>query len=319
MPTVHQADGVGLIRHGVVILPELRWTETVRRWRRAESLGFDHAWTFDHLMWRWLRESTWFSAVPTLTAAAAVTTRIRLGTMVASPNLRHPLTFAKEVMTLDDISGGRVICGMGAGANGFDAEVFGADPPSLRVRTDRFAEFVELMDLLLRQEETSYAGRHYQARAARMHPGCVQRPRVPFAVAASGRRGMALAASTGEAWVTVGKPGTFEPGRFDQLASVLEEQVARLEDACAAAGRDPATIDRIVLAGAQIGGVLESRDSFADAEGMFANLGFTDMIVFWPRPTFPFQGRESVLDDIAPLLNASPGSRMVSPGPVRNR
>ena len=99
-----------------------------RRWRRAEELGFDHAWTYDHLAWRSLRDGPWFGAIPTLTAAAMVTDRIRLGTLVASPNFRHPVPFAKELMTLDDISGGRLAAGIGAGGTGWDAAMLGADP-----------------------------------------------------------------------------------------------------------------------------------------------------------------------------------------------
>ena len=294
------------MRYGIVILPEERWPTAVERWRQAERLGFDHAWTFDHLMWRWLRESTWFPAVPTLAAAAAITSRIRLGTLVASPNLHHPVSFAKDVIALDDISGGRMVCGMGAGADGFDADVFGTPRPGSKARADRFAEFVELTDLLLRQEETSYDGEHYRAVAARTHPGCVQRPRVPFAIAAGGPRGMRLAARYAQAWVTAGLPGQFKPGQFDRMAGPVRDQFARLDDACLAQGRDPATLDRILVAGIQIGGVLASPDSFVEASAMFAELGCTDLVVFWPRPGFPFEGDVRVLDRIAPLLPGVP-------------
>ncbi|HYU86237.1 MAG TPA: LLM class flavin-dependent oxidoreductase [Kribbellaceae bacterium] len=301
--------GKVIVRHGVVILPEATWAEAAERWQRAEAVGFQHAWTFDHLGWRWLREATWFAALPTLTAAAGVTHRIRLGTLVASPNLRHPLTFAKEMMTLDDISSGRAICGIGAGADGYDTEVFGGSRLAPPDRATRFAEFVELTDLLLRQPETTYLGRHYQAKAAQMRPGCVQRPRVPIAIAACGRHGMRLTARSAQIWVTNGLPGRFEHRRFDQAAATLREQLGRLEEACAAEGRDPASLDRLVLAGIQIGGVLASRDAFADAEGMFAELGFTDMVVPWPRPDFPFAGRPEILDEIAPLMSRAASDR----------
>lgn len=297
------------MRYGIVILPEERWPMAAERWRRAEQLGFDHAWTFDHLTWRWLRESAWFPAVPTLTAAAAITSRIRIGTLVASPNVHHPVSFAKDVIALDDISGGRMICGIGAGAEGFDADVFGAPRLGPNGRADRFAEFVELTDLLLRQRETSYNGDHYRAVAAVNYPGCVQRPRVPFAIAASGARGMRLAARYAQAWVTVGLPGRFEPGSFDRMAGPVGDQLARLDDACLAQSRDPATLDRIVVAGLQIGGVLASPDSFAEASAMFAELGCTDLVVFWPRPGSPFAGDVGVLDRIAPLL---PGAAEVA-------
>src|SRR5207244_4600433 len=106
------------MRIGVLILPELPWSTAQSLWRRAEELGFDHAWTYDHLAWRSLRDEPWFGAVPTLTAAATATTRIRIGPLVASANFRHPVSFAKELLTLDDISGGRLTVGLGAGGEG---------------------------------------------------------------------------------------------------------------------------------------------------------------------------------------------------------
>src|SRR5262249_57209762 len=104
-----------------------------------------------HLAWRSLRDAPWFGAVPTLTAAALATERIRLGMLVASPNFRQPVPFAKEVITLDDVSGGRFTLGIGAGGAGWDARMLGQKPWSRRERADRFAEFVQLLDRLLRE------------------------------------------------------------------------------------------------------------------------------------------------------------------------
>ena len=101
-----------------MILPEYRWLLAEQKWRAAESYGFDHAWTYDHIGWRSLVDGPWFDAVPTLTAAAMVTRRIRLGTMVASPNFRHPVPFARSLLAIDDISSGRLILGVGAGSPG---------------------------------------------------------------------------------------------------------------------------------------------------------------------------------------------------------
>ena len=103
------------MRVGMVILPEHRWSEAKPRWQAAEEYGFDHAWTYDHLGWRTLVDGPWFDAVPTLTAAALVTSRIRLGTSVASPNFRPPVTLARQLLTLDDVSGGRFPLGVGSG------------------------------------------------------------------------------------------------------------------------------------------------------------------------------------------------------------
>lgn len=192
------------MRLGVVILPELRWVDAQRTWRQAEALGFDHAWTYDHLAWRTLRDSPWFSAIPTLTAAATVTERIRIGPLVASPNFRHPVSFAKELVTLDDITRGRLTLGIGAGGTGWDATMLGQNEWSRRERAGRFEEFVELTDLLLREPAASSSGRFYSADGARTYPGCVQQPRVPFAIAAAGPRGMRLAARHAATWVTTG-------------------------------------------------------------------------------------------------------------------
>src|SRR2546430_17583604 len=123
------------VRVGIVILPEHRWQRAAPRWRAAEEYGFAHAWTYDHLGWRTLVDGPWFDAVPTLTAAALVTERIRLGTFVASPNFRHPVSFARALLSLDDITDGRFVLGLGAGPiAGYDNVVLGGDelPPQVR-------------------------------------------------------------------------------------------------------------------------------------------------------------------------------------------
>jgi alkanesulfonate monooxygenase SsuD/methylene tetrahydromethanopterin reductase-like flavin-dependent oxidoreductase (luciferase family) len=84
------------MRFGIVILADQRWQQAARRWEQAEAMGFDHAWCYDHLGWRSLVDGPWFDAVPTLTAAATVTSAIRLGTLVASPNFRHPFRPAAD-------------------------------------------------------------------------------------------------------------------------------------------------------------------------------------------------------------------------------
>lgn len=291
------------MRHGVIILPEHHWPRARQQWLRAEELGFDHAWTYDHLMWRWLRTKPWFASVPTLTAAAAVTSRIELGTMVASPTFRHPVTFAKEMMTLDDIAGGRAICGIGAGARGYDDTALGSGPATPAERAARFEEFVELTHQLLTNTVTDWNGRYYTVHDTYLVPGCVRAPRMPFAIAATGPRGIALAARRADIWVTAGTPGWSEPLPYRRALAGLSEQANRLEDACAALGRDPSTVRRLVVTGAMITGVTDSAGSYADACGEFERAGFTDLVIHWPRPSFPYDGDPAVLDDIGDLLS----------------
>ena len=292
-------SSVGGVRLGVLILPEHRWADAAPMWQQAEAMGFDHAWTYDHLAWRTLRDSPWFAAVPTLTAAALATSTIRLGTLVASPNFRHPVTFARELITLDDVSGGRLTVGIGAGGEGWDATILGQTAWSPRERADRFEEFVTLLDRVLRGPSTTYAGRHYSAEAAPNQPGCVQQPRVPLALAATGPRGMRLAVAQADVWVTNGdRNHTGEPLRAAAGADLVRTQMARLDDACAAAGRDPATLDRLVCTGARLDAGLGSLAEWHDTRDAYAAVGVTDLVVHWPRPTDPYQGDPSILEHL---------------------
>ncbi|WP_225827504.1 LLM class flavin-dependent oxidoreductase [Streptomyces naphthomycinicus] len=286
------------MRLSTVILPTRRWSEGGgRSWRRAEDLGFHAAYTYDHLSWRSLRDRAWFGAVPTLAAAAAVTRSIRLGTLVASPNFRHPVPFAKELMSLDDLSGGRVTLGVGAGADGFDATVLGRPAWSPRERAARFEEFLGLLDRLLRDPAVSYDGRFYRAHEAYNLPGCLQRPRLPFAVAATGPRGMALAARHGQAWVTLGDP-RLPDGDEQQFHATIAEQVENLDKALAEQGRAAGDIERILLTGFGGGSPLRSADAFVDFAGRHAELGFTEIVVHWPVPDSVFEADEEIFERI---------------------
>src|SRR5690348_15740074 len=133
-----------------------------------------------------------------------VTSRIRLGTYVASPNFRHPVHFAREVTALDDISQGRLLLGLGAGGTGFDSAVLGEPEPTPRRRVDRFLEFTDLLGTILTNPSTTWRGEHYAAVDARSLPGPVQQPRPPFIVAANGPRTLRFAATHGDGWVTTG-------------------------------------------------------------------------------------------------------------------
>jgi len=291
------AASIRLVRFGIVILPDLRWKQAERRWRLAEEYGFDHAWTYDHLGWRDLVDGPWFDAVPTLTAAAMVTSRISLGTLVASPNFRHPVSFARQLTALDDISGGRLVLGLGAGAGGssFDTAVLGIPPLAPRERVDRFTEFADLLDLLLSGDRVTWHGSYYEAVDARSAPGCVQQPRVPFVVAANGPRSMRIAARLGQGWVTSGT-------RTDDLQTwwrAVALAAHQFGDALAAAGRAPADVRRYLSLDSAPVFSLSSAGFFADAAGRAADLGFTDAVTHWPRPNGSYAGDESVLEAVA--------------------
>jgi len=290
------------MRFGIVILPQETWPVARERWRAAEELGFDNAWTYDHLSWRDLSGQPWGATIPLLTAAATVTERITLGTFVSNPNFRHPVPFAKELATLDDVSGGRTVLGVGSGsATAHDALVLGDPEYSPRERHERFEEFVALLDRLLRFERDGrgidFEGTWYTARGARMVGSPAQEPRLPFAIAANGPRGLDLVARTGDAWITNGPGGTTD----EEWWTAIDGLSRRLDEALLRHGRDPRSIERH-LSVDSIGGArfpLHSVDEFEDAVGRADALGFTHLVVHWPRQEGVYAGPEAMLYEIA--------------------
>ncbi len=256
------------MRIGVLLLPTDPWPESVALARRIEEMGYDHLWTYDHLSWRRYRDRPWHAAMPWLAGIAGKTERIRLGTMVSSPNFRHPVTLAKEAMTLDHISDGRLTLGIGAGGIGFDATVLGGEVLAPGERAGRLDEFVGTVDQLLREPATSHHGDFYTVDEARMIPGCVQRPRLPLAVAAGGPRTMRTVIRYADAWITEGDP------------EKIRANAERLD----ASGRK---INRILLADNGDDRPLASVDAFVDLVGRYQELGFTDLVFHHPRPDDP--------------------------------
>lgn len=287
------------MRIGVALLPTDPWAQSVTRARHLENLGFDHLWTYDHLSWQRYRDHDWHAALPWLTGIAAATSTIRLGTLVTSPNFRHPVTLAKEAMTIDHISAGRLTLGVGAGGIGFDATVFGDEPLSPRQRADRLEDFVSLLDGLLSNRQFSGVNDHYRVQEAQMIPGCVQQPRLPLAVAAAGPRTIRTAVQHADAWVTFGDPANADPTP-EGMDTAVRRQVATLDRTCEQMGRDPRELDRIFLSGTDPRKPLGSLEAFSDFITWAEDLGFTDVVVHDPRPGDPvFDEDPQILDAIA--------------------
>jgi len=271
------------MRISVVILPHERWAVARSTWQRAEELGLHAAYTYDHLSWRSFRDRPWFDAMGTLAAAAVATSTIRLGTLVTSPNFRHPVPLAKELLTLDDLSWGRLVVGIGSGGTGFDAGALGAPPWGPAERSARFTEFVTLLDRLLTRSETTWAGEYYSAHEVVRHPAPVASPRPPFVISAMGPRALDLAAGFGQGWVTT---GSLDDGVTAEAA--VGEQLRGLDQALAARGRDRSSLDRLLLDGFGDEPTLDSVDAFVDVAGRYGRLGITELVVHWPVPDSPF-------------------------------
>ncbi|MEO6145427.1 MAG: LLM class flavin-dependent oxidoreductase [Dermatophilaceae bacterium] len=282
------------MRFGLTILPEHRWSDAAPMWRHAEVLGFDHGWTYDHLVWGGLPDSPWYGTTPTLTAAAMVTSTIRLGTFVTSPNYRHPVTFMRDLLALDDISGGRMICGIGAGGD-IDSAILGGHPLTPRQRFDRLHEFTELLDQLLTNDHVTHDGTYFSAVDARTLPGPVQQPRIPFVMAANGPRSLRLAVEFGSGWVTTG-PKVEAMGEW---WTALAELGGRLDEALDKTGRATSTFDRYLNLDSSPRYSLASVALFEEMTGRARELGFTDLITHWPRTDGPYAGDVTVLETVA--------------------
>ncbi len=225
------------MRVGLVILPSDRWADARRQWEWADDVGFATGWTYDHIRWGGMPDGPWHGAVPVLAAAAGVTTRLRLGTLVATPNFRHPVTLGRDAIALDDLSGGRLDLGLGPGSEGPDAMVLGQEPWRPAERMARFEEFLRILSAMLTADgatSTSMRTEHYAAVEAPSTPGTVQRP-LPLTVAASATTGLGLAAAYGHQWVTIG-PGR-GPRTPETILEAVRQQVEVLEVATQAAGR----------------------------------------------------------------------------------
>jgi alkanesulfonate monooxygenase SsuD/methylene tetrahydromethanopterin reductase-like flavin-dependent oxidoreductase (luciferase family) len=285
------------MRIGLTLLTDLPWAEAAPRWRATEEMGFDHAWTYDHLTWGGLPDSPWAGATPTLAAAAAVTERIGLGTLVSAPNFRHPYVLFRDAQALEGISDGRFLLGLGTGGD-LDSQVLGADELTVRERVDRFQEFVGLLEQLRDDDHVTSQGRWFSTADARTLPGLT---RTPYLVAANGPRSLRFAAAHGDGWVTTGPPADSLEAWYAGLA----DSVGIFEDAVGAAGRDPASLPRYVLTDAtpHLSGTgrfaLSSVTFFQEIAGRLDELGFTDLVTHWPRADTAYVGDVSVLEAVA--------------------
>jgi alkanesulfonate monooxygenase SsuD/methylene tetrahydromethanopterin reductase-like flavin-dependent oxidoreductase (luciferase family) len=278
------------VRVGLIILPQRRWSEQAGMWRRAEELGYDHLWTYDHLTWDPLAGTPWGATVPTLVAAATVTSRAPLGTWVASPNFRHPVPFARELAALDDVSAGRAVLGIGAGGIGHDARVLGGDVLPPRDRAGRLEEFLEVLDRVLTGDHVDHAGPFYAAVDARTTIPCVQRPRLPIVVA-----------RYGAGWATTGS--TPRGASDDEWWAGVAALADRFSDTLRDAGRQGDGVRRMLSLDAAGTFSLTSHAYFEEAAARARELGFTDVVVHWPVPGAPvYDAPESRVEEIAGLL-----------------
>jgi alkanesulfonate monooxygenase SsuD/methylene tetrahydromethanopterin reductase-like flavin-dependent oxidoreductase (luciferase family) len=298
------------LRFQVLVLPNAPWSELLTRFKYVEDLGFDVATTADHFV-DWNNPAVpWLEAWTVLAAVARETTRVRLATYVSQIPLRNPAMLARQALTVDHISSGRLEIGLGTGLPIDPAyDMIGIPNWESRERVARFNEYVEIVDRLLSNEKSSYEGRYYRVKDAMMNPRPIQRPRPPLVIAALGPAMLRHAARYADNWNSLSFAGSFER----QLAETAE-RAARIDDACAAIGRDPSSLRRSYLmfdpssraSGGRIA-YYESADAFVDMAGPLTELGMSELGLYFPgvaaqRPTF-----EKIAHDAIPKMKAEAG------------
>ncbi|HUQ77647.1 MAG TPA: TIGR03560 family F420-dependent LLM class oxidoreductase [Patescibacteria group bacterium] len=215
------------------VAPPAAWQRTIELTRRAEALGFDSAWLFDHFHTTPKPLDTiTFEAYTTLTALATWTERIRLGHIVTCAAYRNPALMAKMIATIDVISGGRVEVGVGAGWKREEFEAYGYEFPSTHDRLGRLRDTLEILTRMFEPGRASHAGEYATVAGAINEPKPVQQPRPPIMVGGNGREvTWRLAARFADELNLDAVPPA-------ELPEALEVIAAR----CAEVDRDPATL-----------------------------------------------------------------------------
>ena len=283
------------IRFGIMAMQNLPYPELAERWRYIESLGYDSAWVADHFVDPYVPNNHWYDGWTALAALAAQTSKIRIGAMVTNIIYRNPAVFAREALTVDHVSNGRVIVAIGATSERDPShKMTGVPMWQTPERARRFREFVEVVDRMLCNPTTDYEGQYYQIKDAAMSPSPIQKPRPPLTVAAHGPTTLKVAARCADVWNSYGKWNA-----TPEEALVLTcERNQMLNECCAKIGRDPQTIRRSFLSGLTGDKPFASLQAFHDFVGRYQEIGIDELIFYWipeeGHPVMPEKGLNGV-------------------------
>ncbi len=295
------------LRFHVLMLPNVEWGELTARFVRLEQLGVEVGALADHFV-DWTNPVVaWFETWTSLAAVAQATSTIRLTTCVTQIPLRNPAMLARQVLTLDHISNGRIELGLGTGLT-IDPSyaMTGLANWEPKERVDRFGEYVDLVGQLLSQEVTTFAGRYYQVEGSVMNPRPVQSPRPPIMVAGLAPRMMRHAVHHGDIWNSLSFLASFD----DQLAETRGRCQA-IDEYCAAIGREPSSLRRsYTMFDSQArpkGGAIiyyESTERFIDHVSRVVELGISDVGLYYPLDPAQLSRFEKIATDVLPSLRA---------------
>lgn len=293
------------LRFQVLILPNVPWQTFLDRFLQVEELGFDLAGPSDQFTdWK-NPASSWFEMWTALAGIAGGTSRIGLGPIVAQIPLRNPAMFARQALTIDHISNGRLEIGLGLGLTvDLSYDIMGIPNWSNKERMDRFGEYVEIVDQLLSNEKTTYQGKYYQVKDAIMNPRPVCRPRPPITIAAMGPKMLKAAARYADTWNSM----SFSED-FDEQLRETEARVAQMAENCRALGRDPSSLRHSYhmydAKSRTSGGLIsyyESEDAFVDIVKKMSALGMSEFNLYYPTMPQQMPMFEHIARDVFPQL-----------------
>jgi alkanesulfonate monooxygenase SsuD/methylene tetrahydromethanopterin reductase-like flavin-dependent oxidoreductase (luciferase family) len=280
---------------GIQTIQTWTWQEMHERWAWFEELGWDSLWLPDHFIPTARPDGPMFEAWTLLAALATKTTTARLGVLVSSNTFRHPALLAKQAVTIDHISDGRMELGVGAGWFAEEHEMFGLDFPKTGELVERYSEAIDLLDRYLSGDQTTFEGEYYNLQSAYNRPAPVQKPRMPLMLGAHGPRMIDLVSHYADTWNSRGTP------------EEMRERNQRMDEACVRNDRDPCAIKRsmlYVIAQMPEEQPWDSTDAFADFVGRFSDAGVQEFI-FQPPPANRLKIVGQVARDILPGLRSS--------------
>lgn len=261
-----------------------RWPDLLALTKTAEAVGFDSVWVTDHFIHRDETETRGpWECWSLLSAIAAVTERVEIGPLVLCAGFRNPALLAKMADTVEEISSGRLILGLGAGWNEPEYRAFGYPFDN---RVARFEEALTIINGLLRDGHIDFDGRFHQARDCELRPRGPRPSGPPIMIGTTGKRMLELTAKHADQWNV-----WFSP--IDNSVAKLQTLLADVDAACAAAGREPASLERTAAVKVEVGPHAPSSMSVAPLRGTpeelaeqlraYSAIGVTHLQV-WPEP-----------------------------------
>ncbi|MFW9944004.1 MAG: LLM class flavin-dependent oxidoreductase [Candidatus Sifarchaeia archaeon] len=283
----------------MITLQSQPWRVIAESWKHIEELGFDSAWVADHFLNYRMPTRPYFEAWTLLSGLAAVTEKIRVGTLVTAAPLRHPAVLARQALTTDHISSGRLNLGIGTGVAGSLGEtvydMIGIEDWGPTERIARFREQIQILDKLLSERVSSYSGKYYRLKDVAMYPAPVQKPRPPITVGSIGPKTLKIAAEFADTWNTFGGRELDREEMYDTVTT----QSQLVDDYCKELGRNPASLRRSILVVGS-GELMESDDKFSSYFDRYSDIGFEEFIIYYPFIQEKKKMFEKIARDVIP-------------------